>query len=151
MRMIMKSERGTLVVSTSTLSAFQGQLLFTLPAAILSRRFLLSSVFVLQDAGSESLAESQKEFETFFQFERVPVLAEKVGQFHPHRVQLLKKHTNLNIQNAPVYTRNVSDSDIKSEIEKLNNNNKKFHSRAVLLGGRPLRFWPSEETRPSGS
>lgn len=42
---------------TGALTAFQGQLLLTLPAAILSRSFVLSSVFVFQNASPEALAE----------------------------------------------------------------------------------------------
>jgi hypothetical protein len=42
---------------TGALTAFQGQLLFTLPTAIFSRSFVLSSVFIFQNASPEALAE----------------------------------------------------------------------------------------------
>jgi hypothetical protein len=50
------------------LTAFQGQLLFTLPTAIFSRSFVLSSVFIFQNASPEALAEVKEKFEAFFEF-----------------------------------------------------------------------------------
>lgn len=53
---------------TGALTAFQGQLLFTLPTAIFSRSFVLSSVFIFQNASPEALAEVKEKFEAFFEF-----------------------------------------------------------------------------------
>lgn len=101
---------------TTTLSAFQGQLLLTLPSAVLGGRFLLPSVFVLQYTGSESLAESQKEFEAFLQFERISVFTEEVGQLHPNRVQLLC--TFINHRTHQIYRQHNIFNKLKNQITR---------------------------------
>lgn len=100
------------------MTAFQGQLFFTLPTAIFSSGFLLTTMFVLQDTGTESLAKTQKQFETFFQFESVTIFAEKVGQFRSDCVQLLS-HEQQGRENNTIFM-TVHFSLIHHEIRRRN-------------------------------